>query len=785
MKDPLEIMNHRQFHGMLIGCVLAAAFSSASAAVQFADYARAEQFMPYNTEPLVWNTAEEGAWLPGGKLSYWTRTAGGIHVVSVDPLRRTRAVLADLSALAASLAGTSAVSGEVSDPTPHGIALSADETQVSFELGSTHWDCELHGARCSAIEPGSEAVSISPNKQRAAFIREYNLWVRDLSTGKEKALTTDGVKDFGYATDNPGWQHTNRPILTWSPDSNKIATFQQDQRGVGEMHLVATQLGHPRLESWKYAMAGDPVIATIQRVVIDVNSSALVRLQVPPDPHRSSPCYDVQCGDGGFADVQWSADGSRLAFISTSRDHKRALLREADAVTGQVREVLEETASTFYESDLSSTTHGAVNWRYLRHSREVIWYSTRDNWAHLYLYDLDSGKLRRQITKGDWNVVEVLQTDEKRRTIYFSGVGRETARDPYFVHLYKVGFDGKNLTLLTPEDANHEISMAPSGEYFLDRYSRPDIPPVALLRDKNGRLIMTLEKADISPLLRAGWKPPASITVKARDASTDLYGLLFKPTNFDPQHKYPIIDWVYPGPLIGSVGTRSFVASRGDRQSLAELGFIVVAIDGMGTPFRSKSFHDAYYGNLRDNTLPDQLAGLKQLAQRHPWIDLERAGIYGHSGGGYAAAAALFSYPDFFKVGISESGNHDQLGYTDDWGEKFIGLLERTPDGETTYDRQDTPSIAKNLKAHLLLMHGAMDDNVPPYLTLLLVDALIKANKDFDLLMLPNQHHYYTGAAGTYSTRRRWDYFVRYLLGTEPPHEYPMRRLPDGVSATE
>jgi dipeptidyl aminopeptidase/acylaminoacyl peptidase len=274
-----------------------------------------------------------------------------------------------------------------------------------------------------------------------------------------------------------------------------------------------------------------------------------------------------------------------------------------------------------------------------------------------------------------------------------------------------------------------------------------------------------LERADISRLVDAGWKPPVAITVKARDGVTDLYGLMFKPTHFDESRRYPIIDWIYPGPQIGSVGSRSFAASRGDRQALAELGFVVVAIDGMGTPFRSKTFHDVYYNDMRDNSLPDQVAGIRQLAQRYPWVDLDRVGIYGHSGGGYAAAAAMFTYPDFFKVGISESGNHDQRSYTDDWGEKFT----------TTFEGQDNESIVKNLKGHLLLSHGTMDDNVPPYSTLLLVDSLIKANKDFDLMMLPNQRHPYRSEADSYMTRRRWDYFVRNLLGVEPPHEYELR----------
>jgi dipeptidyl aminopeptidase/acylaminoacyl peptidase len=294
---------------------------------------------------------------------------------------------------------------------------------------------------------------------------------------------------------------------------------------------------------------------------------------------------------------------------------------------------------------------------------------------------------------------------------------------------------------------------------------------VLQLRRDDGTLVETLDKVDINRLEAVGWKPPIAITVKARDGATDLYGLLYRPTTFDASKKYPIVNHIYPGPQTGSVAGRSFNPSRGDAQALAELGFIVVEIDGMGTPWRSKTFHEAWFGNLSDNTLPDQVAGMKQLAARYQWIDLDRAGIYGHSGGGYATADAMFRYPDFFKVGISEAGNHDNRTYEDDWAEKWIGLLQKNADGTSNYDSQANPSLARNLKGKLLLAHGTMDDNVPPNNTLLVVDELIKANKDFDLIMIPNAAHGY-GAASAYMMRRRWDYFVKNLLGAEPPKEY-------------
>jgi len=537
------------------------------------------------------------------------------------------------------------------------------------------------------------------------------------------------------------------------------------------MYLVSTTVGHPELKAWKYPLPGDPHVPVIERVIIDIDGPKVVRLKMPPDQHRSTLCDHIACRGGEWSDVEWSEDSTHLAFVSTSRGHREEQMRIADAATGEIRDVFQENVETFFESG-----NGRVNWRYLPASNEIIWFSERDNWGHLYLYDATTGKLKNRITTGEGNVTQVLQVDEKARTIFFLGVGREKGRDPYFIHFYRVGFDGKHLALLTPENANHDVTLSPDGKYFTDTFSTPDVPQVSVLRDASGKLIIALEKADISKLVAIGWKPAIPFTVKARDGQTDIYGLMFRPTNFDPAKKYPIINHIYPGPQTGSVGSRSFAAVRGDTQALAELGFIVVEIDGMGTPWRSKKFHEAYYGDMGDNTLPDQVTGMKQLAQKYPWIDIDRAGIYGHSGGGYAAAGAMFRYPDFFKVGISEAGNHDNREYEDDWGEKWQGLLESKTSGGDNYDSQANQNFAKNLKGKLLLAHGTMDSNVPPYNTLLVVNELIKANKDFDLLLLPNRNHGFGNEP--YMVRRRWDYFVRYLLGAEPPQGYELHAPP-------
>ncbi|HUE20733.1 MAG TPA: DPP IV N-terminal domain-containing protein [Bryobacteraceae bacterium] len=770
--------SHRRLPLLIVPLALVALDSAAQppSALTAADYARAEKFMGYNADPLVYH-AVHPTWTTGELLWYRDTGTEGVRFVLFDPAKLTKEPAFDHGRLAAALSAAAGKKYEANKLPFNAIELSADGASssfgVSFSAGGRRFRCDRQGSQC-AVEQGGTAASArfrtdapSPDKQKTAFIREYNLWVRDLATGKETQLTNDGVKDYSYALDNAGWVKSDRAILVWSPDSKKIATFQQDQRNVGEMYLVETRVGHPVLHAWKYPLPGDETVATIRRVIVDVEGQRVIPLQMPPDQHRSTLCDHVVCRGSQWEDVGWSPDSSQLAFVSTSRDHKQERLRTANAADGAVRDVMEESVATQYESG-----QGMVNWRYLPASNEVIWYSERSNWGHLYLYDLATGKLKNPITSGDFVVTELLRVDEKARTLYFLADGREQGRDPYFQHLYRVGFDGNGLTLLTPEDANHEVTFSPSGRYFVDNYSKPDAPPVSVLRDAEGKLLATIEKADISKLEAAGWKPPEPIVVKARDGVTDLYGLLFKPTNFDPRKKYPIVNHIYPGPQGGSVGGRSFTAARGDAQALAELGFIVVTIDGMGNPQRSKSFHDAYYGNMGDNTLPDQVAGMQQLARRFPWIDIERAGIWGHSGGGYAAADAMFRYPDFFKVGISEAGNHDNREYEDDWGERYQGLLSKAGSG-TNYDDQANQNLAKNLKGHLLLAHGTMDDNVPPYNTLLVVNELIKANKDFDLLLLPNRHHGFGNEP--YMVRRRWDYFVRYLMGAEPPKEYELR----------
>ncbi|MFS8064023.1 MAG: DPP IV N-terminal domain-containing protein, partial [Luteimonas sp.] len=678
------------------------------------NYARAERFVGYNATPLVDHAVTTVTWLDDHAFWYRDHDARGDHFLQVDVASGKATPAFDHGRLAKALA-RAGVKPVQADKLPISEYSLRDDGGFDIKVRDKLYLCDRAIDACvaKAAKGGSEPGVPSPDGRSEAFIRDWNLWLRDVASGSETQLTTDGSPDYGYATDNAGWIHSDRAIVVWSPDSSKIATFRQDQRRTGSMTLVGTSVGHPKVKTWKYPMVGDAGVTMIERVAIDVAGKSVLHLKTPPDQHRSTLCDDVSC-HGGWEDVQWAPDGSTLAFVSSSRDHKSATLRVADARTGAVRDVLSETVKTYFESG-----NGAVNWRYLPQSNEVLWFSERNDWGNLYLCDLASGKRKRVVTTGEGNVTEVLRVDDASRTVWFRGVGREPGTpsnsvDPYYQLFYKVSLDGGAPTLLTPEPADHTVTLSPDGTRFVDSYSTPSTPPVTVLRSSDdGSIKAEVARADITRLRAIGWQPPESITVRARDGKTDLYGLLFKPTHFDASKKYPVVDYIYPGPQTGSVGGRSFEAARRDHQALAELGFIVVAIDGLGTPWRSKSFHDAFAGDIGDNTLPDQVAALRELGQRHPWIDLDRIGVWGHSGGGYATADAMFTYPDFFKVGISESGNHDNRNYEDDWAEKWQGLEHKNKDGKSSYDAQANQNRAANLKGHLLLAHGLMDDNVP------------------------------------------------------------------------
>ncbi|PCJ22541.1 MAG: S9 family peptidase [SAR86 cluster bacterium] len=750
--------------------------------VTLADYQRAEKFLAANTGKLIDGNILAQYWQDDDRLVYKRSTVGGSQYVVVDVVadvaNEGKILLFDADRLLSALASFTEEELDAKNLDLSNLQLNATDNQLDFSFDGSDYSLNLNTYGLKQLEEAPSDEFLSPDNSKAAFIDGYNLWLRDTASNELTQLTFDGEENYGYATNNAGWLRDDGPVLLWSPDSQKIATFRHDGRNVGEMYLYSTQVGHVELDAWKYPLPGDDFIFMIERLVIHLGeSSKIVKLNMPPDPHRSTTSDHIAGRGGIFLDVEWSADSESLSFVSSSRDHKVAQLRVADPENGEVRDVFTETTETYYESGSIS-----ANWRVLGARNEFLWYSEQDNWGHLYLHDLQTGKQKLQLTSGSWRVTRVYKVDLDNEQVYFTGSNRETG-DPYYQYLYRINLDGTGLVNLTPEIANHVISWSDSENYFSDVFSTPTEAAQSVIRNTSGKEVLELETVDISALLADGWVAPEPFIVKSRDQITDIYGLLYKPSNFNPDKSYPVLNYLYPGPQSGSVGSRSFRASRNDKQALAELGFIVVELDAMGTPGRSKSFHDIYYGNMGDNGLPDQITGIRQLAAENSWMDLDRVGIWGHSGGGYASTAGIFRYPEFYKVAVSGAGNHDNRNYEDDWGEKWQGLLETYPESNpldsdseedspaaTNYDNQANQLLAENLQGKLLLAHGMLDTNVHPSSTLLVVQALIDAEKDFDLVVLPNSSHGFGNRR--YFMKRRWDYFVEHLAGSEPSTDF-------------
>jgi dipeptidyl aminopeptidase/acylaminoacyl peptidase len=728
------------------------------------DYKKAEQQLSSYTSKLVTGTVDYPLWSSNDTLVYRSHTEEGDKFFKVDINSQKKSLAFDHKKLAESLARIT--DSEVNhDNFPFTQVEFISANNIKFSVKAKSYQCDLTHYLCQLDELSQKSTEkLSPDGKRAVFIRNHNLWLRDLITNKESQLTTDGIKDFGYATNNAGWVRRDSPVVTWAPDSKKLTTFKHDGRNVGDMGIVSTAVGHPKIDVWKYPLPGDEHIFAIHRVVIDVESKKVTPLDMAPDAHRSTITDHVAGRNGELLDIDWADDSKTFAFVSSTRDHKTATLKIADAKTGKVKRVMSETQKSFFESGVDG-----ISWQYLEKSNEAIWFSQRSNWGHLYLIDLATGKVKQQITQGDWTVIELLHVNQKTGKLIFTGAGKEGS-DPYYHYLYSVNKDGSELTLLTPEKKHHRITLNKAGTHFLDRAATPTTAETSRVRAVSNNKELAIETMDISQLKASGWQAPVEFIVKDRNGKNDIYGLMYKPTNFDASQSYPVVNYLYPGPQVGSIRGRHFRSARGDNQAIAELGFIVIEIDALGTPGRSKTFHEFYYGNMGDSGIPDQVSAIEQLAKRHNWIDATRVGIWGHSGGGFASTRALLTFPDFYKVAVSQAGNHDNRNYADEWGEKYHGLEVINEEGISNYDSQANQLSVDSLQGKLLIAHGTTDTNVPPYNTLIVVEALIKANKDFDMLMLPNRGHGF--AREPYMMRKRWDYFVEHLMGATPPKEF-------------
>lgn len=731
------------------------------------DYARAERFLPSNLDGLVLNERVTPNWI-GRSDRFWYRRdlPDGEEFVVVDAARNTRRPAFDHARLAAGLASVLGREVQANRLPLERFEFTDDETAIEVWVDSARWRCSLATYECAAAEPRSEEpagrrrMGRSPDGKWEVFVRDHNLYVRSTETGEEIQLTHDGERYYAYATPLPSptamiRQGTEEPVqppaVSWSPDSKRFITYRLDARKAGRLSMVQhapPDRVRPYFYTYVYPLPEDSVLPTAEPIIFEVGTWRRIPVQMEP--------IQLQYF-GGPSVGTWFQDGQRLYVLVNDRGFTWREVREIDARTGAVRVLIREEGDPYVD-----TSSGAIL-RFLDQGEEILWGSERDGWMHLYLYDGRTGRLVRQVTKGEWVVRGIVHVDEKARVVYFTAGGREAGRDPYLVHLYRIGLDGRGLRLLTPEDAEHSVVFSPSGRYFVDTYSRPDLPPVSVLRRaSDGALVRELERADIEPLLATGWKFPEPFRAKARDGKTDIYGIIWRPSTFDPSKTYPVVEQIYTGPQ-GFFVPKSFGrALRNSAQSIAELGFIVVQIDGLGTAGRSRAFHNFSYKNLGDGGIPDHIAALRQMAEKYPYMDLTRVGIYGHSAGGYDAAHAMLTHPEFYKVGVASAGNHDHRMDKAWWNTQWMGY----PVGDH-YREQSNVTLAHRLQGKLLLVHGDVDENVPVSATLQFVNALIEANKDFELLILPNQNHGF--GDHPYFVRKRWDFFVKHLLGVEPP----------------
>ena len=629
-------------------------------------------------------------------------------------------------------AGKSAETGQIpKSPSDEEISPRADSTAAEQNRDQNR------GTRRRGAEQGRRRDS--PDNKWSAFVKDHNVYVHSESEGKDFQLTEDGKEGNSYGR------------LEWSPDSNALIAWRFEPGDHKEVYLVQsspTGGGRAILKSRPYDLPGDK-LDLYELSVFDIAT----RKQFKPEVERYEHGWEAP-------NVHWMKDQRHFAYIKVDRGHQRYRVIEVDSQTGALRNLIDEKSETFiWTAHTEALNLKYVNW--LEKSDEMIYVSERDGWRHLYLVDTKEGRIENQITKGEFVVRGIDRIDEEKRQIWFRASGKNSDQDPYFIQFYRVNFDGAGLVALTEGNGNHSVQYSPDRKYIIDTYSRVDMAPVHELRRlADCGLVCKFEEADISELSGSGWKPPEVFVAKGRDGKTDIWGIICRPKDFDPNKKYPVIEQIYAGPQ-GSYVPKSFGGAR-RFASLTDLGFVVVQMDGMGTANRSKAFHDVCWKNLKDAGFPDRILWHKAAADKYSWYDISRVGIYGTSAGGQNAAAAVLFHPEFYKAAVANSGCHDNRMDKASWNEQWMGY----PVGPQYAECSNIENASK-LKGHLMLVVGEMDENVPPESTYRFVDALIRAGKDFDFLFVPNGGH---GAGGAYGQRRLQDFFVRHLQGVEPPN---------------
>ena len=791
---------------------------------QKANYDLAARFSPKKLDKMIFSLSVDPHWLKqSNKFWYVYETSEGKQWMIVDPVKNEKKVMFDKEQLAASLTRIIKDPFDAQHLPIDSLKFIKDENWIQFEVKSSI-DIDKPGAKKDAKAEKIKKVfyfeynlataqlnelvgftkpkrkpswaNISPDQSKVVFGRNYNLYYMDKanyekalineedSTIVETAITKDGLQNFSWHSEGGAGGETNvdieknknkrKPVFGyWSENSKQLAIVKVDNSKVKDLWVI-NSIADPRptLETYKYWMPGEKEAPVDHLMLVDMVNYSHKEINVSQYKDQDIALWNksaaVNARDDEFKPMIWLGTNEQLYLARTSRDLKKIDQCVVNTTTGEVKVLVAESMNTSIEIKKPEL---------IKNGSELIEWSERDGWAHLYLYD-GQGKLKNQITQGAWHVEEVIGVDEAKRVVYFTANGKESIsgggkEDPYYMHLYKINLDGTGLQLLNAGNYDHSVSLNDNNTYFVNNASRVNTTPVASLHSADGRKLMELETADLKSLFATGYKFPETFKVKADDGITDLYGVMYKPYDFDSTKKYPIIEYVYPGPQTESVNkTFSKGMDRIDR--LAQLGFVVVTMGNRGGhPARSKWYHNYGYGNLRDYGLADKKATIEQLADRFSFIDRNKVGIHGHSGGGFMSTAAMLVYPDIFKVAVSNAGNHDNSVYNRWWSEKHHGVKENISDkGDTTFSYMidKNPDLAKNLKGKLLLIHGEIDNNVHPANTLRVVNALIKANKRFDMLILPTQRHGF-GDMNEYWFWRTADYFSKYLLGdhTERP----------------